>query len=389
MLYQYKTNNLIPELSQIKSVLNLAESPYPELCDQRPLMYILQRLIGSSPRLAGLILTRQTALTSFDWTFTNMSPSDLDKTKPQFDQLIPLILKLIIDSKLFGISAISLRWKLIDGFFYPIFDKYYPPTMLENSVDGVTSLINTLPDMSLIRKPLNLDQNVLLDASTSTINPGGILRTVLLHEYLRDRTLQEWHESNRRIKGLIQAKSPNEQKNQTSEALKSLLTSHFAVTSDSVDLSLKELVSGTAIESFPQFLDVLKTEVAIAILGQANTVELPANGGSRAGLQILNLIRHDILFSDMQSASDVINNQLLLYFYRLNYDKNASYCPFKFQFVFDEIVNIEMNIRTLEFARNINLPISLDDIYRKLVLPKPKISDKIHSFTTPNTEEPT
>ena len=381
--YQYNTNNIIPELDQIKSLFAFADNPNPDLCDQRPLNYVLTRLSSISPRLSGLILTRKTALTSFDYTLDSHPSIDFEKFRFHMSNVISDILASVINSQLYGIAALSISWEMLDNQFWPRIQYVYKPFQLEYDVNGNKSLITSFPDNSFKRTPLLPAENLLVITPDGFNQcPGGILRGILLYEYLRDRTLQEWHESNRRIKGLIQAKTPPELSQQTSEALKSLLTSHFAVTPENVDFLLKELVSGKAIESFPKLLNELKNEVAIAILGQANIVELPPSGGSRAALQILNLIRNDILFADMQLAQNTINNQLLLHFYRLNFDKNASYCPFKFNFLFDEIANLDTNIKALSFAKDINLPLSQDDIYHKLALQKPSKGVLLHNYSS-------
>lgn len=380
-IYQYNTKNIIPDLEQIKSMFASADNPNPALCDQRPLNYVLTRLSSISPRLAGLILTRKTALTSFDYTIDSHPSIDYVKFRFHMNNVIADILASVINSQLFGISALCISWDLIDNLFWPRVQSIYKPFQLEYDVNGNKYLLNSFPDNSFSRTPLYPNENLLVITPDGFNQcPGGILRGILLYEYLRDRTLQEWHESNRRIKGLIQAKTPPELTQQTAEALNSILTSHYAVTPANVEFLLKDLVSGTAIESFPKLLNELKNEVAIAILGQANIVELPPSGGSRAALQILNLIRNDILFADMQLAQNTINNQLLLHFYRLNFDTNASYCPFNFNFLFDEIANLDTNIKALTFAKDINLPLSQDDIYHKLALQKPTKGVTLHNY---------
>lgn len=381
--YQYITKNFIPDLEQIKSILSSADNPNPPLCDQRPLNFVLTRLASLSPRLAGLILARKTALSSFDYVFENALPAESALMKFHFSKVIPDILSAVTNCQLFGISAVSISWKLVDNFFYPSLDYIYKPFELEFDVNGNKNLITSFPDNSFKRTPLIPSENMLvINAEGFNACPGGILRGVLLFEFLRDRTLQEWFESNRRIKGLIQAKTPAELTQQTADALSSILTSHYAVTPENVEFLLKSLVSGDAISSFSRLLDELKNEVAIAILGQANIVELPPSGGSRAALQILNLIRNDILYSDMQLALNVLNNQLLLHFYRLNFDNNATYCPFRFNFLFDELNQLDNNIKALSFAKSINLPLSQDDIYTKLALQKPSKGVLLHNYSS-------
>ena len=79
---------------------------------------------------------------------------------------------------------------------------------------------------------------------------------------------------------------------------------------------------------------MINRDIAIAVLGQANTSELPNHGGSRAALEVLRLISKDIFYSDMVRVESIINRFLLIG-YRLNYDKTAVKTPFNFRFDID------------------------------------------------------
>ena len=140
---------------------------------------------------------------------------------------------------------------------------------------------------------------------------------------------------------------------------------------------MNELTNSKSLDSFKEFILLLNSETAIAIIGQSNTTELPNQGGSRAALQVLNLIRNDILFADMLSLKKIINEQVLLYDYKLNYEANANESPLHFDFVFDEAKDVETNARMLDVVTNIGMPIKKDEAYKLLNLTVPTDGDQL------------
>ena len=100
---------------------------------------------------------------------------------------------------------------------------------------------------------------------------------------------------NKKLKGLIQAKSDEGQKEDAAAALNSFVTNGYSITDKDVEFLVNDLTSAKSLDSFRLFIDMLNTDISIAILGQTNINDLPDNGGSRAAIQVQELIRKDIL----------------------------------------------------------------------------------------------
>jgi phage gp29-like protein len=191
---------------------------------------------------------------------------------------------------------------------------------------------------------------------------------------MRNEMILEWANYNKKIKGLIQAKAPDHEKKDASNALDSFMNNTYAVTSKDVEFLVNNLADMKGLSSFKEFIAKLEEDTAIAILGQANTNQLP-NNGSYSALNILNMIRNDIAFSDMQRAKSLVNESLLLFDYRMNIDSSANSHPYEFDFVFDEAEDVETNARVLEIAIRNGIPLSQDTVYNKLNIKAPETND--------------
>lgn len=96
-----------------------------------------------------------------------------------------------------------------------------------------------------------------------------------------------------------------------------------ALYSDQVKFELSKLVDAAGGASFKDFKTELEGDVAVAVRGQANTAQLPPSGGSRAALEVLNLIRRDIHHADIRLAEQSAAAQLVDRDYRINVDRRA------------------------------------------------------------------
>lgn len=370
-------SKLYPSINETLTALRQADEEDPRIRDVRPLMAILTRMSIASPRLAGHVLTRRTAISSFKWILSG-EESRIEEITKRLRPSINKVLDYFINCPLFGAFCIELTWSsdLQKKEVVPSIAKVFKPIELEKNDDAVYIL--TEKGSGFDRKDVRtLEPNKYIFANDSSYWNGGVLRSIIFHELLRNDTLKEWSNFNKKLKGIIQGKADNNEKSDAAAALEGLASDNYAVTSKDVEFIFNELTSSKAVDSFEKFNKVIEDVEAIAILGQANTAELPSSGGSRAALQILNLIRNDILYSDLQKVKEIINSQLLTYDYRLNSDPNASSSEFEFDFVFDENEDIEINSRAIETAIRNNIPIVKTEAYSKLGLTVPKDDDEL------------
>lgn len=371
-------NKLFANLDEIKKAFMNADNIINP--DQRELQSILYRMATTSnPRLAGLINTRRTALSSYNYNITNDTDNNI---KTALNKVISQILHYSCNNSLYGAYVVELKWELINNVWSPKIINQFLPFELEKDTNNNMKIVLTDNNFNVTRTQLEYDQKYII-ASDNMPFAGGSLRSLVYHEFLRQDTLKEWAQFNQKLKGLIQAKAENDEKIDASVALNTFMTNNYAVTNKETEFILNTMTDGKALESFGKFLDLLNNEMAIAILGQANTTELPKNSGSRAALQILNLVRSDIIFADMNKAKDIINNQLLLYYYQLNSNQSATESPFQFDFSYDADEDIEANSRLFENLSRIGIDVIKSELYTKLGLTMPLPTDEIITLKQP------
>ena len=380
MPYQHPTliRKLYPTLTDVQNAVVSADQQDLRFRDIRPLMAILNRMAIASPRLSGHILTRRTALLSYDFHISE-DGAQTDRAAEAAEllrKLIYAILHYSVNAPLFGAALLRLDWNTGDGKTIPALDKAFKPYEVE--IDGLqVNIIETDTKDNFTRVQI-LDEMkqayiIAIDESSWV---GGILRSIMYHELLRNDTIQEWANFNKKLKGLIQAKANEEEKKDAGNAAANFVNNQFAVTSHDVEFILNELTSSRGADSFSVFKSVLENDIAIAILGQANTAELPAGGGSRAALQVLNLVRADIHFADMQRAKALINEQLLPAYWYFNVSQTAE-CPLEFDYLFDETGDVETSARMFQQIAALQLPVKTSELYGKLGLTPPAEDDDI------------
>lgn len=384
MKYQYAPllQKTYPTIDQALSAIRMADIEDPKLRDIRPLMAILMRIATASPRLSGHIMTRKTAITSYKWTISGET-AESEKVEERLRPVISRILEYAAQAPMFGAALFELAWDLTGSGIAPALVKSYEPTELEKNgttVDVITTGMNS----AATRQTVEPSPQFIVDVDTSYWL-GGVLRSVMFHEILRNETVQEWATYNRKLKGIIQGiltSSATETDQQTAAStLQNIVQHNYAITSDAVKFQLSEVVNAAHGRSFAEFKDMLENDIAIAILGQANTAQLPEGGGSRAALQVLNMIRADIHYSDMNRVLNLMNNQLLKYDYQLNVNPNAVSAPYQFEFVYDEIQDTEQNARTIEIFARSGIPMLTKDMYEKAGMEVPPGSPDV--FTPP------
>jgi hypothetical protein len=376
---------LYPTIDETLTALRQADEDLSNIRDVRPLMAILTRMSIASPRLSGHLLTRRTALSSFKWKIVGKDEKKALEAELRLKKLINKTLNLFVNRQAFGALCFSVDWNLSDEAgqleFIPSVKKVYKPVEIEKGEETVYILSDKANDKNKkdIRK---LTSDKFIWSVDNSLWIGGALRSIVFHELLRNDTLQEWSNFNKKLKGLIQAKADNEQKADAGAALQNMVSNNYTVTSKDVEFAFNELTSSKGVESFKTFSDMIEESISIAILGQANTSVLPKSGGSRAALEVLNLIRTDIIIDDMNSVKELIENQILTEDYKLNNDKNAVSSPFTFEFIYDENADIETNARALEIIARIGLPVTEAEVYKKIDFKIPAEGEKLASFTT-------
>jgi len=358
-----------PELTKYNSLLQMVDSD-DDRKDTSEFFKHLRNFTIMNPRIRGHINMRQTAITSWGWQIESLNNQDTTEISARLYQSIDLILRAICDFALFGKLLINLNWQYDPqlSLWTPIAKKI-PPENYEILNDGSFALRN---GKNLIIIPNDsMDYIGLIDDEGKI---GGIMRAVGTMEIIRNQMTLEWANYNLKLKGIIQGidKGTDEQERATAEqALQTAIQHNYLLTSDLIDFNFHQITANGAGQSFKDLLEYLNNSIAIAILGQANTVELPKATGSRAALQVMATISADIMWADIELATRTINDKLLKFDYFKNTGQTNT-VPYKFEISSVEPEDAESNIIVIREALAAGIPLSRDEIYQKIGFNPPR-----------------
>ena len=375
-----------PEVEDIRKAMQKADKEKESERDIRNLMSLLMRMVETSPRLRGHMLTRRTAVTSYDWNIVAENPADqekADEVRARLQKTINAVLNRHTQTPAFGAMAIELEPVQFDGKWQLTIKRRFHPTEIERTgedLDRVAVLEATGRKITSRTYP---DQNPDLwiwEVDEDTVTQGGILRSLAFHEKLRHITVQEWANYNQKVKGMILAKYAEHASDDDIKIAKSatqgVVKHQYGVTSNAIEYDFQQTVSYIGAQSFKDYKAALEADESIAMLGQANTTELPSKGGSRAALQVLQLIRADIHYSDIVRIEQILMPQLLLADYRLNAERNAIAVPWAFKLKMAEDRDAEKEIRTVAEALQANVPLKQSEVYERIGYSAPTDEDE-------------
>jgi phage gp29-like protein len=394
-IYPPLKKKLYPTYEEMSKAVQNADKEGPSR-DTRPLMSCLQRMAESSPRVMSGIQTRQTALTAFSWELTPIidgaADADLEKAKQARLRLRKIIDRLLMwhtDTPAFGCSLVELSWDSTPtsgSFKVPTVLKRYAPIEIERT-SADPSTLQILADQSAIaRSPIDLTSPGMTLADTDSLfQTGGLLRPLVWFDIARNEAMQEWTSFNEKIKGIILARLEEWASKADEAAAKSALTNltqnQWALTSKGVEFQFVDLVNQLGAASFKDFIAYCEDAISILLLGQANTTSLPDGGGSRAALEILNLIRADIHYSDMSRMERLINDQLLTADAQINLGLDES--PFEFEIQLAEEQDREKNTRIITDAVDAGIPLKRTEVYASIGFSPPADTDEVIVKQTP------
>ena len=371
---------LMPTLAEARRAIKQAEADN-ETRNVRPLMACLQRLMLADPRLGGHILSRRSAVTAFPYVMTPQdgAPGEAEaqaaRAARRLDPVIRKVMHYQLRTALYGAMVMRLNIEYDEQLDAQVMsvDRVYDPDEVERPTtreDDVRLLSQEGPRLQ--RRPVPNDNTHLVAVDE---NPwiGGVLREILFDEILRHQTVTEWANFTRKLKGIIQAAMeggvPPEgdpDRDVAEKALRTMVEENYALTGDRTQFMYNKLVDAAGGQSFKAFKADRDTDIAIAILGQSGTSDLPDHGGSRAALEVLNLVRRDIHHSDVQRTEHIINEQLLLNDYRLNVDRTARRVPYAFSVQLPTEESTESAARGISDALDAGLPLVASEVYDRL-----------------------
>jgi len=330
----------------------------------------LEKPLKYNTRLLGHFITRTTALTSFDWAIAGIDKfSDKDRLFSRVKDTIDTLIQRHCYAPLFGKSCFRLKLVNNENGSSLKIDKH-----LNNSeFTSDENYIYLYSNNRFTEQKETDDLNYLLD-DIQYLPFAGIMRAVTMLEILRYDMILENANFLRKIKGILQIidkGADSESQAAAATAAQTAIQNNYVITDDYIEFRLNQIASGQG-TSFKDFIDMLNSDISIAVLGQSNTTQLPNNGGSRAALQVLQLISKDIFYSDMVRVEALVNRYLQRDF-NLNY---GGLMPYKFRLNLYEEKDIEKNASTLETVSRI-MPIKESEAYEFVGFTPPKEGEKL------------
>lgn len=365
-----------PILEDFFNAAEKADATDPRYRNVKLLFQYLKKIMKINSRILGHFSTRTSALTSFDWNIndnSNQHFEKLDEVKTRCKPVINFLISQHANAALFGSNLyildllnkenqtqIIVKQKVDQeqyDYDYPFVHYYNNDGAYQSSTD------------------LQKEKYTLLDYVPAYAR-GGILRTIMPLEIIRFDMILENSNWLRKLKGILQIinkGASDDDKRNAENAAATAIQHNYLITGEEIEFKLNE-IAGTGGVSFKQFIDFINAEIAIAILGQANTSELPHSGGSRAAVQVQQSISKDIYFSDMLRVENLINAYLEIDF-EANY--GVGKMPYKFGFNYAEEQDIEKNANALSILKSSNIPLIKAEAYKLLGMTVPEPGDEL------------
>lgn len=371
-------NRTVPTSKQYAAAQGRADLPERDR-DVRPLMSILMRLRSIDERLRGHQLTRTTALTSFGWELTASDDKTRETAKVAQDRLEVVIDEVIerqVQTVMFDAFCLEVAWQFdtITKAWTPRPVRRFKPVELEKMSDYELAILD--PDTDRLNRVERImvpemHERFICDISDDD-ERGSLMRSLGLKSILQYDMTNEWANYNKKLKGIIQAMydegAGDDEIKEAKAAMESAIKSNFLVTSRAIEFKVNEIVKGSS-ASFKEMIEMIQSSICIAMLGQANTAELPRGGGSRAALEVMNLIRADIHYADMIRTQKLIQQQVVKVDFLKNFGTGV--CPWKFEFNVPEEADFETRIAAIANAYQAGIPLVADEAYKVMGLTRP------------------
>lgn len=378
-----------PTVTEFYTALINANKTF-ETSDNRKLAeYLVLALIKNS-RLRGHVLTRRTAIQSWDWDIIPIDSTQSEvaiQAKLRLSNVIKSFIKSRISVPLFGFLVLEVGWKLIDNSRVPYLVKSYEPTDIISAKTGAAIIADgndkkqkSVNSEDILNNSGNYEQILTIIDTDEEYFRGGLLASAMLNEILRLDMLEEWALWAKKQKGLIHGidRGADEQERSEAEtAMRTLLKNNYMISSEYIEFKFEQIANSVAGGSFKELINELNSSISIALLGQANTSELPRGGGSRAALEVQRLVSADIMYSDVIATENLINEQLLPCDYAFNYSNGV--VPYKFKINLAESNDFESAVTVASEAISAGIPLKKYEVYEKIGYTIPKENDEVIS----------
>ena len=391
---KFTGNGKFPQIGTLNRQRGKANNKYIDRRFTRDYFALLQK-ICKVPRVAGILNTRRTAVTAYNWNLiTDLPEVDMSDHMARLRKPIEQIIRHHTD-RLFGGVLFGLEWNDIAANKYPTPKlKHYELTDFEK-IDTAT-FYTYADDNTKTKHDVENDADTWVYYSDGNNEQGGVIDSIADQIIYLHEIVEKWDSLNNRLQGVIIGEIDGEKLYRSgaqigmdadgfqklSDDLQSALENigsdsvNVLKTLSGIDVKLSSLVEAQTATAYNLYKNALETDIAVAILGQANTTELPANGGSRAALQVLNSIRQDILFNDVNTITEIVNNFLAVDWKK---STNSYDLPYRFEFDIDDFEDYEENAQILNYiaSAGLSIPVKKAELYQKIGYKVPAPDDEI------------
>lgn len=363
---------ILPTVEDWRRAVRMAEREVGQGRDPRPMMYSLWKIAETDDEIEGLVLTRTVGVTAFGWRFVAdpQVQQQAEAAQRRCNEVIRKLLSTHVHTVQFGGSIYELQWELSADGYRPIVVRQLEPWEMDK-IDGRLCIVEGEDQFRMLNEE---DRQRYIWDSDDRQRIGGIMRKVALHCILKMENILEWHNYNRKLKGLILAlydefiADDQRELENARQILRNLVQHNYGLSSRDIEYQFKEIVSGHGTGSFERFTDRIDRKLAKNFLGQSGTQE-PLKYGSRAALQVLQMISADVHYSDIMRVEALIN-RLLQIDYEI-YSGTQEQVPYRFELVLPEEMQLAERIQVAESLSAMQLPVYSDDLYSFLELRKP------------------
>jgi len=139
---------------------------------------------------------------------------------------------------------------------------------------------------------------------------------------------------------------------------------------EGVVLELLEAQRSGTVVSYESFMNFLNKGIAIAVLGQTLTSDVQGETGSYAMAKVHDLVRTDILRSDVQFLASVFNDFLIRWMVDYNFPNVREYPQLHFEI--DENIDLKAMAEVLQILYLMEVPLAKSYIAKTFNLPEPE-----------------
>jgi phage gp29-like protein len=229
---------------------------------------------------------------------------------------------------------------------------------------------------------------------------GGALRVVALGFLIRNFGYKDWSTYGEvfgmplRV-GKYPAGTGEPEKLALLEAVRALGSDAAAIISQQTELEIKDSID-RGVEPYSALISAMRTEMAIAILGQEMTNNAPSQTGARAAAQVQQMVRQDLLEADCEQLSNTIKRDLIapILGFNLGWEWARRWCP---QFVLHyqppadlkTLIEIDRVLFAPKAKGGLGLPITKKQLYERYSIePPPQDAKPEDMLVQPEDELP-